>query len=125
MDEWANKLYVVVRSDMTPGYQAVQAGHAVAEFCFRFPLAARLWRTSSNTLIFLAARDLMELRSLVLSARRAGIRNAPFLEPDLRNTMTAAAFEPSIGSADLLADLPLALKRNALGRFLHRSEVGR
>jgi len=32
-----DKLYVIVRKDLSPQQQAVQAGHSVAEFLLKYP----------------------------------------------------------------------------------------
>lgn len=43
------KLYILVRRDLSKSQQAVQAGHAVAEFCRRFP--------EYRTLVYLAVTE--------------------------------------------------------------------
>jgi len=47
------KLYIVTRSDLSPGAQAVQGMHALVEFVMRNPEKARLWYEGGNTLVFL------------------------------------------------------------------------
>ena len=85
--ESSAKLYVVVQSDLSKAQQAVQAGHAVAEFLKTNPNT--LW--SNGTLVYLKQKDLNWLY---------GIKNyewAEFREPDLGNQVTAvAAFGPDV-----------------------------
>lgn len=51
------KLFLVTRSDLPPGQQAVQAAHALREFVELYPEEDRLWYERSNTLAFIAAPD--------------------------------------------------------------------
>lgn len=56
-----NKLYILVRKDLSMSHIAVQAGHAVGEFCKELPLSAlNDW---NNTLVYLGVSDEQELNS--------------------------------------------------------------
>ena len=85
------KLYVIVNSTLTPSQQAVQAGHAVAEFLIKNPNTQ--WR--NGYLVYLTDRPYnYDVRSC--SGLRIGFQEyAEFKEPDLENHVTAyATFGP-------------------------------
>lgn len=52
------KLYVLVRKDLSKSQQAVQGGHAVAEYLLHGPSTA--W--SNGTLVYLSVRSETELK---------------------------------------------------------------
>lgn len=54
----SKKLYVLVRKDFSKSQQAVQAGHAVAEYLLRGP--STFW--GNGTLVYLGVRDENELK---------------------------------------------------------------
>ena len=102
-----NKLYLVVRSDLPPGQQAVQPAHALREFMEQYPDIDREWYRTSNYLILKAVEDEITLRKLAEKAKSRGIRISAFHEPDRGNEMTALAIEPN--GKSLVQKLPLAL----------------
>jgi hypothetical protein len=102
------KLYLVVREDLSPGQQAVQAAHALREFVSQHPEEDARWYAESNTLAFLATQNEQSLLALVEKAGRLGVPFAPFHEPDRDDEMTAVAFGPS--ARKLVAGLRLALR---------------
>lgn len=81
------KLYVIVRKDLSIAQRAVQAGHAVAEFCLHSPFS----RWSNGTLIYLGVKGLNQLENLKYKLEDQGIRVVEFREPDLNNQITAIA----------------------------------
>jgi hypothetical protein len=103
-----SKLYVVVRSDLSPGQQAVQACHAalaLAESGVAVP----------DTLVLLAVPDepaLLQLADRIAlgCALPCGYRLQleVFCEPDLGGQATALATDEE-AARPLLRDLPLAL----------------
>ena len=103
------KLYVVVRSDLSPGQQAIQAGHALAEFLFIYPDLAKNWHDRSNYLAYLAVPDEAALSTLLAQASFFQFRSVAFFEPDLGGSMTALAIEPA-GWA-IVRRLPLILEK--------------
>ena len=98
---------MVTRADLPPGIQAVQAAHAVIEFAITHPRLTAAWHAASNTLVILVVPDELALGWLEQDATAAGLRVAPFHEPDLGDALTAVAIEPAAGR--LLRRLPLAL----------------
>lgn len=99
-----NKLYVVVDSTLSPGQQAVQAGHAVAAFCQKYP--DTLWR--NGYLIYLQEQGSSQMSGFLFKKEeKKGIdvhwrfkysryhQVATFQEPDLNGITTAyAVFGP-------------------------------
>lgn len=86
-----NKVYVVVRRDLSKSYQAVQGGHALAQLMLEHPVKAKDW--NNRTLIYLGVKDLMQLTSLY----GKHTKGACFIEPDIGNQMTAfAIFEEDV-----------------------------
>jgi hypothetical protein len=81
------KLYVIVRKDLTIAQRAVQAGHAVAEFCLHSPFS----RWTNGTLIYLGVKGLYQLEKLKYKLEEQGTRVIEFREPDLNNQITAIA----------------------------------
>ena len=81
------KLYIIVRKDLTIAQRAVQAGHAVAEFCLHSPFS----RWTNGTLIYLGVKGLPQLKRLKYKLKDEGIRYIEFKEPDLDNQITAVA----------------------------------
>jgi hypothetical protein len=102
-----NRLYVLVRGDLTKSQQAVQAGHAIAQFCIfdnRDQWGETQW--ANEYLIYLKVKDLTEL--LIWRERIAARKQSwtEFKEPDLNNETTAVvAFGLEV--AAMLSDLPL------------------
>lgn len=79
------KLYVLVRKDLPRKQQAVQAGHAVAEYLLRVP--AYEW--DNGTLVYLGVKDECELLSWGERLTCNNIEWAGFREPDIDNQLTA------------------------------------
>jgi hypothetical protein len=87
-----NRLYVIVRKDLTIEYNhtipSVQAGHAVAEFCLRSPFA---WKWLNKTIIYLQVRNLLELQGVIWYLQKNNLTWTEFHEPDMNNELTAIA----------------------------------
>ena len=81
------KLFVIVRRDLSTSQQAVQAGHAVARYLLTY--SDTEW--NNGTLIYLGVKneeDILKWRF------RLSLKNAPYVvfsEPDLNNEITAIA----------------------------------
>lgn len=105
-----DKLYLVTRRDLTPGYQAVQSCHVMRQFTADHPSRDAEWFVNSNYLALLSVTDEVELMRLITLAKDHGLRWSAFREPDLGGQITAIAIEPHPLSAELCRSLPLALK---------------
>lgn len=84
----AEKCYVLVRADMSHGYQIVQAAHAVAELEARHPGSA-----AGRTMVVLSVPNQRTLYRLALSLPPDSAKYL-FFEPDVRE-WTALAIGPS------------------------------
>jgi len=54
----SDRLYVLVRQDLSAEQQSVQAGHAVAQFCLTYP---EIWK--NHILIYLSVNDYSDLNA--------------------------------------------------------------
>lgn len=95
------KLYVVVRSDLSHGQQAVQACHAIRAFTQEHP------EDRSDTIVLLAVPDEDSLCSVFRDAERLGADVEIFREPDIGDQATAVAI--SCEGRRSCRSLPLAL----------------
>jgi hypothetical protein len=91
---------VITRSDLPLTDQAVQAGHAVATWVYRW-YHTSLWR--NETLVYLVVTDLAKLE-LLKRKMEALFQNfsASWLEPDLNNELTAIVCYTDISIFDNL-----------------------
>jgi len=103
-------LYVITRSDLEPGYQAVQSMHALRQFTAEHPEVDREWFESSNYLGLLSVANEDELVKLIEQAADLGIKYSIFREPDIGDQITAIALEPGPKSKKLCGKLKLALR---------------
>jgi peptidyl-tRNA hydrolase len=79
------KMFVIVRKDLSTSQQAVQAGHALAEYLMHGPFS----RWSNGTLIYLGVKGLKQLENIKHKFEMEGIPYIEFREPDLNNETTA------------------------------------
>ena len=105
-----DKLYVITRRDLEPGYQAVQSIHAAIQFKFEYPELSKDWYEQSNYLGLLSVTNEQELLQLIEQAATHSIHCSIFREPDIDNQITAIALAPGPKSKKLCSRLPLALK---------------
>ena len=105
-----DKLYVITRADLEPGYQAVQSIHAAIQFKFEHPEISLNWFEKSNYLGLLSVANEEELIKLTQQAKELDISYSIFREPDIDNQITAIALAPGPKSKKLCSRLPLALK---------------
>ena len=94
------KLYVITRKDLPKSQQAVQAGHALAEFL----LTEDRGEWDNGTLVYLGVRNEIELNCTMHDLNYCGVRHALFREPDIGNQLTAIA---CLESNPVVEDLPL------------------
>lgn len=105
-----DKLFLVTRRDIEPGYQAVQSCHAMRQFTADHPDIDSEWFRHSNYLALLSVADETELMRLCVLAADAGLRWSAFREPDVGGAITAIAIQPHPTAVELCRSLPLALK---------------
>lgn len=103
------KMYVLVRQDITPGYQIAQSIHAKDKFTHDYPKAEEKWYISSNTIVVLGVADEDELKLFDFLAQHQGLKRSMFYEPDI-DQYTALAIEPGEETAKLVARLHTAGK---------------
>lgn len=106
-----SKLYLVVRADLPPAQQAVQAAHALQAFNLCHPSTTARWVAESNTLALLEVDDEAALCELACRADFFGVECAQFREPDLGDSLTALALSPD--GKRLVRGLRMALARVA------------
>ena len=105
------RLYVLVRSDLTPGMKVAQSCHAMAAFAADHPSVTALWHTEGNNLVCLEVSSEDELLEIAERARQIGALTSLFAEPDLGGQFTAAAISGE--AKGLLRRYPLAFRQAA------------
>lgn len=101
------KLVLVTRDDLTPGQRAAQILHAGIDFAFEHPDRAGPWHKNSNYVVLLSVQNEKELIDLIEKCELNNLKYSTFQEPDLGNTVTAIAIEPSPITQKLVSNLPL------------------
>lgn len=104
-----SKLYVLVRQDLSPGYQIAQSIHAKDQFTHMFPSIEKKWYFESNTIVVLGVRNEQELNAFSFLARENNLAFSLFFEPDI-NENTALALEPGELTGELVKNLRPAIK---------------
>lgn len=108
-----DRLYIVIRSDLSPGARCAQACHTLRAFVDAHPGIDREWFTASNNLVVLEAPHEAYLVALASLATQRGVAVATFREPDYSDALTGVALGPSEIARRLVSSLPLALKFRA------------
>jgi len=103
-------LYIIVRSDLSAGQQAVQAIHAYQRFHSKFPELINQWVIESNHISFLSVKTEEQLKNLEQRIIKAERKYAVFNEPDLDYSLTGICLEPGDDSKHLVRKLSMALK---------------
>lgn len=120
------KLYVLIRDDLSPAQQAIQAGHAVAQFGYDHPKEFRLWQEDNNTLIYLSVKDVYSWEQILIDGK---FKHSVFIEtfgspfPSLHEGggKTAIAVAPNWTCQYVLfKNLPLALQPKPRKRWWQR-----
>lgn len=104
------KLTTITRRNLAPPIQAVQSTHSAIDFVMKYPRESYEWHKNSNFLCQLAAKDEWELEEYAQKAESLGLKIIKFFEPDLENTLTSIAIQPSEITKKLVRKLPLMLK---------------
>lgn len=123
-------MYVLIRDDLSEAQQAVQAGHALAQFGLEHPKEFKAWQSDNNILIYLAVDNINWWQQVLTDG---GFKHSVFCEPSMHSlegsglmyntfgTDTAIAVAPNWTCQYLLfKDLPLALQPSKSKRWWQR-----
>ena len=124
------KLYVLIRDDMSEAQQAIQAGHALAQFGLEHPKEFNAWQVDNNTLIYLSTSNIHWWKQVL---EDGDFKHSMFHDPDLRipsphaypfrryGEDTAIAVAPNWTCQYVLfKDLPLALRPSKSKKWWQR-----
>lgn len=103
------KMYVLVRQDISPGYQIAQSIHAKDQFTHDYPEIENRWYTESKTIVVLGVKNEHALKAFAFMAESRGLKSSMFFEPDI-DEYTALAIEPGEETAQLCSNLKTACK---------------
>lgn len=104
---------VITRSDLTPGYQAQQSTHSVADFAIEYPEQIKEWHKNSKSIICLSCKNEQELDSLFNKLSKL-TPVTKFYEPDLEDQLTSICLYASPDVRKKLSHLPLLGKKPKL-----------
>lgn len=81
-----NKLYLIVRSDLSPEQQAIQTGHVAVEWASKYG-----YLYPHPTFVLLEAKNKLHLIKLMIQMILIGMTYVPFYESDNNEGITAIA----------------------------------
>lgn len=99
-----SKMYILVRQDLSSGYQLPQSIHAKDQFTHEYPDIENRWYTKSNTIVVLGVKNEHALKAFAYLADSQGLKHSMFYEPDI-DEYTALAIEPSEQTSKLVSNL--------------------
>lgn len=102
----SQKLYILIRSDISPEQQAVQAGHAVAKFCLEHPKKG--WK--NGRLIYLSVRDHHSIemwQRIIANMTDDTPLMGVWRDPDYYGAQEVAMYVYGGEAEEILRDLPL------------------
>jgi peptidyl-tRNA hydrolase len=102
-----DRLYVIVRGDLSPGLAAAQAVHAAFQFSREHPSLTEPWMQDSQYLVIVTVPSIEDLWDKRLLANERGIQSSIWHEPDMGNQATALVLAPCDGARRMCANLPL------------------
>lgn len=102
-----SKMYVLVRQDITPGYQIAQSIHAKDQFNHEYPEVENEWYFGSNTIVVLGVENEEALKDFARRAANQNLKYSMFYEPDI-DQHTALVIEPGEVTSSLCALLRTA-----------------
>lgn len=102
-------MYVIVRSDLAPGYQLPQSTHSAVSWIFKYPEESKSWHENSDYLIVLNIDNEAKLIELMEKAESLNIKSVGYREEDLDGQYTALCLEPGDVTKKLCRNLKLAL----------------
>ena len=103
---------IITREDISPGYQAVQSTHSIADFAFEFPETFAKWKLESNSIICLGVKNEFELKKLYEKFKEL-TPSVIFYEPDV-DEMTSLCLYGTPEIRKKLRSLPLLLKNKEI-----------
>jgi hypothetical protein len=103
------RLYIVLRADLTPGLKIPQACHAQDAFYEEHPELYAEWRTKYKNLIVKEVVDEAALHALFARLYKGGVDASLYHEEDLDQSLTAVAFYGPTAKR-FAGPLPLALQ---------------
>lgn len=103
-----NRLIVITRNDLNPGYQIAQTGHGIAQFLLENPELGKLW--NNQYLISLSVKTKYNLENLLTKLNDIGIPLSYFTEPDLNDELTSICFIETDETKKFTNNLQLTLK---------------
>lgn len=83
------KMYVLVRNDLAEKYRFVQGSHALAQYGLDHNIHFTEWNNS--TIVYLAVRNLIEMKAWNEKLYQLEKRYSRFREPDLDDQLTSIA----------------------------------
>jgi len=104
-------MYIVVREDISPGYQLAQSIHAKDQFTHEHKNIEQDWYVRSNTIAVLAVENEEYLLQIAEMAKDQKLAFSLFFEPDIQ-AYTAIAIEPCDKTTEMLKELKTAGKRS-------------
>ena len=113
------KVIIVTRQDLNPGYQLTQAAHASINLIFQYYEKLKTWQLQSNSLVCLSVKDEKSLLDLIIKLDLEKIEYVSFQEPDISNQTTAIAIIPNDKARKITSSIPLALKGIGTGLNKH------
>ena len=102
------RLIVITRNDLNPGYQIAQSGHAISQFHLDYPDLSKMW--NNNYLISLSVDSERRLKILLNRLLDMGIPVSYFCEPDINDELTSICFLESDKTNKLTSSLRLSLQ---------------
>jgi len=109
---------------LSAGYQATQSAHSLAEFSIEHPSLYQEWYKHSKALTLLSVKDEHHLLYLIKQLTEKNIPLSIFIEPDIKNQVTAIAIAPSLEAKKICSSLPLALKEYHKPKQIHKHFTG-